>query len=291
MKVMTWNVLHGAKDVANGKEKALKVIRECGVDLVLMQESYHIAGSKQKLGSWLAEQLGWSSYQGGSAHLCVLSRWPIKEKYYHSQWHGVGVHVEIDNEKSFVAYSFWLNSSSYTPYALKKNPGETDKDLLDCETERLRNMNSILTYMANKGHLSANVPVLLGGDGNCPSHLDWTVETARNNKYRRALPLPVSLRVHEMGFSDTFRAIHPDPVAVPGNTWSPLVRIAKDGREEPQDRIDYLHTKNPADGRTLKPLRAWILPEVLEDNDIPLSRREFPSDHCALVVEFAWSES
>jgi hypothetical protein len=54
LRVMVWNVLHGANDVTDGAEKALKIIRDAKPDIVLLQESYDINDERPKLGAWLA---------------------------------------------------------------------------------------------------------------------------------------------------------------------------------------------------------------------------------------------
>ena len=50
MRVMVWNTLHGANDVTQGAEKALKIIRETKPDIVMLQESYDINDERPKLG-------------------------------------------------------------------------------------------------------------------------------------------------------------------------------------------------------------------------------------------------
>lgn len=66
------------------------------------------------------------------------------------------------------------------------------------------------------GHFALDMPLLVGGDWNSPSHLDWTAATGAAFPHRRGLPLPVSTLMHEQGFLDTIRAVHPDLVRMPG---------------------------------------------------------------------------
>jgi hypothetical protein len=61
--VLSWNVQEGANRFDQGPEKVLEVIKASGANLVLMQESYDIAGDRPKLGPWLASQLGWQAHQ------------------------------------------------------------------------------------------------------------------------------------------------------------------------------------------------------------------------------------
>ena len=64
------------------------------------------------------------------------------------------------------------------------------------------------------------IPVFLLGDFNAPSHLDWTAAAVGSRPHLRAVvDWPVSRAIEAAGFRDTWREIHPDPVAEPGLTW------------------------------------------------------------------------
>jgi hypothetical protein len=78
-------------------------------------------------------------------------------------------------------------------------------------------------------------PVFFTGDHNEPSSLDWTDATAAARPdVEEAVAWPVSEAILELGFHDTFRDIHPNPVEVPGIT-----------HEGAGDRIDYLYAAGP----------------------------------------------
>ena len=38
-KVMSWNILHGANDIKNGKENVVRIIKEIDPDVILMIET------------------------------------------------------------------------------------------------------------------------------------------------------------------------------------------------------------------------------------------------------------
>jgi len=297
LRVLVWNVLHGANDVEQGAEKALRILREASPDLVLMQESYDIDGDRPTLGRWLAAELGWHAHQATSPHLCVLTPHDLEATFFHHNWHGVGVRVRDRRDREFVAYSTWIDYRAYLPYELRDQPGISDADLLLAESERssrLPQACALLAHLEQQGHLDRDVPVLVGGDWNTPSHLDWTADTARVYRHRRALDLPVSLAMRDAGFTDVFRAVHPDPVQHPGLTWTPMFRAPDDGTAMAFDRIDRLYLKNPAPGRSqwqLQPAAATVLPRTWEPMSIPPSRRQFPSDHGAVLLDLDWRRS
>jgi endonuclease/exonuclease/phosphatase family metal-dependent hydrolase len=298
LRVMVWNVLHGANDVTNGAEKALKIIRETKPDIVMLQESYEINDERPKLGAWLATELGWNHHQAQSTHLCVLSPLEIETTFFHNPWHGVGARLRDEKGRELLAWSTWIDWRAYITYALRENPSISDEELLLLESvgsNRLQQVNAIIEHLQSTGQLEADIPLLVGGDWNCPSHLDWTVDTTRVYKRRRALPLPVSKAMENAGFSDTFRTLYPNPVQHPGITWSPMFRTKGEGAAQVDqcfDRIDRLYLKNPSKptvGWTLRPTAGHVLPLVWEDEEMAIIDRTFPSDHGAVIIDLQWS--
>ncbi len=90
------------------------------------------------------------------------------------------------------------------------------------------------------------VPVILLGDFNAPSHLDWTeaaVGVLAN--VTQPVPWPTSVAMEAAGLVDAYRSVYPDPVTHPGLTWPaarPFVEgynPAADGQSA--DRIDFMH--------------------------------------------------
>ncbi len=290
LRVLVWNVLHGGNDVDRGAEKALEIIRREKPDVVLMQESYDIEGDRGLLGPWIAEQLGWGFFQGSSTHLCVLTPLTIEKTFEHAVWHGVGAKIRDSKGQSFIAYSIWIDYRSFVGDYLRDHPEATDEELLACETtrsNRLAQAKEIVKHLKAEGHFDAKVPLLVGGDFNCPSHLDWTEDTAIADKYRRAIPLPVSTLMAETGFVDSYRKVHPNPVQRPGITWTPMFRGSV---EDPEtlDRIDRLYLYNPKSDPRLIPSGAKVLPRKWAPLDQPAGQHDFPSDHGAVVIDFQW---
>jgi endonuclease/exonuclease/phosphatase family metal-dependent hydrolase len=297
LRVLVWNVLHGANDVDQGPEKALAIIQRVEPDIVLLQESYDINGDRPRLGEWLAGELGWNQHQAQSTHLCVLTPMELETTFFHDKWHGVGALLRDSQQREVLAWSIWIDYRAFIGYELRDNPDMSNETLLAAEDERsnrLQQATAIIAHIREAGQLKAEVPLLVGGDWNCPSHMDWTKDTSRVYKHRRDLPLPVSMAMHNAGFMDTFRAIYSNPVQHPGITWSPMYRGAdpsEPGTPQSFERIDRLYLKNPADGSsrwTLRPLAGHVLPLTWEDDSIPIKERTFPSDHGALVMDLTW---
>lgn len=290
LRVLIWNVYKGTNEVNQGPEKALKLIQDSKADICLLQESYDIKGDRPQFGPWAAEQLGWTAWQGASPHLCVITHYKVRKRFFYKPWYALGLELEDDKGRTLHAFSIWMDSSKYLPDFLQENPKATDAELLACESARHERAKEFTAYLEKESLTSLQTPLLVGGDWNCPSHLDWTAATSKALPYRRNLPLPVSKVMEEAGFADGYRTMYPDPVKCPGNTWSPLLRNAEEATH-PMDRIDRLYYKSNRKMPWLKSIRTTIFPETTENIDVPERERKFPSDHSALVFEFQWQKA
>jgi exonuclease III len=138
--------------------------------------------------------------------------------------------------------------------------------------------------------------IVLTGDFNEPSHLDWTDRYAKEGRdrwvknptlhaLRFAVPWPGSSQLAEIGMIDSYRAVHPDEVQHRGITWTPFYMENTPGRrsynDQVLDRIDRIYHA----GSTLQPIAAAVVGERSEETDLIYPRR-WPSDHRAVVVTF-----
>lgn len=262
--VMSWNLWHGGTKVDDHRAKQVKAILETGVDVVGLQETGGTAAQE------LAEALGWHHHAAGE-NLGIISRHPITARFGNPDvgfYGAAGARIALGDREVDV----WTAHLDYTPYG----PYEAAFDrlppleLIAHEEVRLAQMRDTLRRIAESGDDS--VPVVLVGDLNSPSHLDWP-----------DVPWPVTKAAEAAGLRDSYREAHPDPTAHPGHTWSPIHPVHQDGsgrRPEPQDRIDYIFHRGltALDSRTVVTgiPRPW--PDVA-DND-------WPSDHAAVMTTF-----
>lgn len=129
-----------------------------------------------------------------------------------------------------------------------------------------------------------SVPVILAGDFNSPSPLDWVQENATSHGGIEKFEWPAIALSTAAGLIDSFRKIHPDPVVEPGITWSSIHKEA-----EPQDRIDYIFHK----GKSLRPTASAVFSTKIQVTiggwgcDIaPVANNTWPSDHHAVVTTY-----
>ena len=149
-------------------------------------------------------------------------------------------------------------------------------DVLASEDEvRTRSIEVLTPSM--QALLEEGYPVILTGDLNQPSSLDYTEETVGMRKgVTEAIPWPVSETLLDIGMRDTFREIHPDPVENPGLTHgNPDFKEGGFG-----DRIDYLYAGGPAVTQTSE-----LVGEVGGPN-VDREYEPWTSDHRAVLSTF-----
>ncbi len=257
LTVMAWNIWHGARHngVDKGIEQAITAIRSSGADLVCMQETY---GSGPKI----SDALGTIFYYR-SSNLSVHSKYPIVDTYdLYQPFRFGGVRVQMGDQLLDV-FSLWIH---YLPSISKMYPTEPVSKILEEENKtRGKEIKEILASLEKISILGNDVPLIIGGDFNSPSHLDWG-EDMKLYHHDYSIEWPVSKSMADSGFTDSFREMAPVPKYSIGNTWSPRFH------ESLQQRIDYLYYKGG-----IQCVNSYV--KGYTDS-------EWPSDHAAIIAEY-----
>ncbi|WP_055535815.1 HAD-IA family hydrolase [Streptomyces graminilatus] len=267
LRVMSWNLWLGGTKVDDHREKQLKVIAETGADVVGLQETNGTSAQE------LAEALGWHHHQAGP-NLGVVSRYPITARLGDPDvgfYGATGVRIRLDGGLEVDVWSAHLDCAPYGPYEIRFD-GRPAAEVIAHEGGRLEQMREILRRITDSV-VDDSAPVVLVGDFNTPSHLDWP-----------DVEWPVTKAAAEAGLRDSYREANPDAVRDPGHTWSPIHAEHEDGsgRAEPQDRIDFVlyggEGLRVLESRTVVSgaVKAW--PEVAGNG--------WPSDHAAVLTRF-----
>ncbi len=208
----------------------IAVINKSGASVVALQEG---CGKVPEI----AAQLGWPFFD---VRTQVVSQLPLLDPPMPAA--GV-VLVEIEQGRVVALINVHPASRGYGPFRLAK--GEPLRRVLRRE-RRLRVAELQPSLDAAKALMQEGVPVILLGDFNAPSHLDWT-EAAVGVLPQVTQPVlwPTSAAMSEAGLVDAYRAVYPDPVTHPGLTW-PAARPFVDGYNpaadgQTPDRIDFMH--------------------------------------------------
>jgi hypothetical protein len=276
IRVMTLNIFYGGDEIdlqtgnfchrsAGCPETLAKVedvIAHSGADIVGIEEGEHNAGA-------IARALGWHA----SERTQVISRYPIVDP---PGANALYVWVEVLPGRFVAIGNVHLPSDPYGPYAVRD--GATLEQVLDLETSvRLPAIQAELGVLP--GLAAAGFPTFLTGDFNSPSHLDWT---AAVSVVRPEVPnpvnWPVSRALANAGLVDSYRAVHPDPVAVPGFTWTP--GGPESDPHEVMDRIDWVLSSGPATA-----LDSKVVGEA-GGPDVGIGFDPWPTDHRGVVSTF-----
>src|SRR4051812_40746739 len=190
-RVMTFNIWLGGDVVDFGN--VIAAIRDARADIVGLQEA---EGNTRRI----AEALGWPYW---SDRLHVVSRYPLIDP---PAARGEYVLAQVAPGRVFALANVHLTSDPYGPY-LVRDGRSVARVLANERATRLPEIRH--TLRALRPALRHAIPAFMTGDFNTPSHLDWA-----------AVPWPVTRAVERAGFRDTYRVVHPDPVATPGITWT-----------------------------------------------------------------------
>lgn len=280
LTVVSFNTWLAASQVNDGWNKQLRFVLKSGADVVGLQESRGVSARN------LAGRLGWFYRETDDAS--IISKYPITGTFGLDDDSGglaAGARIDVGGTQRghVVLWSVHLTAYPYGPYeaCLEHQPVER---ILEVEREsgRVAQITTILDAM--RGQIerarSGGAPAFLVGDFNSPSHLDWTEEAAALH-CGYVVRWPTSVASERAGLVDTYRRVHPDPVASPGNTWSPVYEFndTEGTIPEPQDRIDFVHAAGEV---KVISSRVFVLgdPQTVPNH----TDNEWASDHAAVVT-------
>ena len=296
------------------QERIAQIIIEVNPDVVLMQEAH----SAQPIHDMLREHdPEWRMQGGGDRGQMILARHELQYRSPNS--------AKVSTPLGPVV----VHNVHWEPYPY--GPYEIQKRLIDGAPFTVEGILEVSdkgevyakTYLDVHPALSEGVPVVVGGDFNEPSHLDWSREYLDDGPDRwvgnpigtplkaiipwkgsRLLTDPAAFS-SELGqdeaasypaLVDTYRAIRPDVLRHPGNTWTPGYApetvdrrpyrsspAVDRGEVEPAavlDRIDIIYASSD-----LVPVRVEVLGDsVSPSTDRPLD--PWPSDHRAVLAVY-----
>lgn len=273
---MAWNILHGGNDLKNGQQRVIDIIKEIDPDVIMMVETY---GS----GKSIAETLDYNFHliapadtplDDKSVNLSIYSKYPFGKRIdTRFPFYLGGREVLVDGKKIHV-FSNWFH---YLPWNNEpEKMGKSVEGLLAWEAEgkRTEMIKKVLPYLEKYAVAADSTPMVLGGDMNTPSHLDWDNDT-KSKHNDLIVPWYATKVLEDIGFIDSYREIHPNPNWHPGITWD-----SKDTVDS--HRIDYIFYK----GR-LKPIASQTFMAFFGE-PICINGKEitYPSDHGFVVTKF-----
>ena len=321
---LSFNVWQEGTSVPNGLEKIRNVIKETNPDIVCFVEvrNYEDQDWTTKIVEAL-DTAGLTYYRGYvGGDVSFISKYPLSNGQ---------IGFENVDKGSLVSFKVNLDSDTivvfgahldYTYYASNLprgyNGGDPDWEMIegtDGKPVPYTNVDSIQAYGLTSTRDEAiaafisvtkdeSRPVILMGDFNEPSWLDWTNETKDLFEHSGAvIPWPGTLALYENSFTDAYRTFYPDVLTYPGITWPSYVHEVKSTSWTPladdRDRIDYIFYKgdnvNLLDVSIVGPRASYIGNELDQSNytneNFLAENLPWPSDHKAVMARLSFTFS
>lgn len=279
LTVLSWNVWHAGHSKAyleKGCEGTIGILKKSQADVILMVETYGAA-------PMIADSLGYD-YHLISSNLCIYSRYPIIKKYTFPDqidtFNFGGVEIDVDGTPVRI-FDTWIH---YLPDMRLTPTDKPEAEILawDDAGTRDEEIRKILTVLQPMLAETDSIPIIMGGDFNSHSHLDWTEATKdRYNHGGAVVNWTVSKEMEAAKFKDSFREINPDPVKNIGVTW--LTDADSLETVNRQDRIDYIYYQ----GQTIQAIASQCYDNILGET-FSFKGEDFfyASDHGFVLTTF-----
>lgn len=314
IKVLQFNIWQEGTVIENGFENVVKEIISSDADFVALSEVRNYRGTRfcDRIVEALKEK-GVQYYSFYSYDSGLLSKTPIDDSttIYPLQNDQGTIYRLTSKAKGaeFAIYTAHLDYRNCTYYDVRGYDGSTwseraplaDLDSVLVLNKRSKRDDAIEAFLvqAEKDHSEGRI-VILGGDFNEPSHLDWTIATKDIRDHMGlVVPWDVSVMLEEAGFKDAYRVVYPDPVTHPGFTYPAdakdidINKLTWAPKADERERIDYIMYRPERlkllDVSIVGPIGSILRNQrdatVFEDNIIvPLG--SWPSDHKAVLAVF-----
>lgn len=259
--VLQWNVWQEGTVVPGGYEAIVDEIVRLKPDFVTFSEVRNYNGTRfcDRIVESLMEKgetyHSFYSYDSG-----LLSRHPITDSmtvFPENGDHGsIYRMVSSVHGRKVAVYTAHLDYRNCAYYNVRGYDGSTWKEIpLPVSVAEVLAVNDssqrddairIFLEQARKD-IADGAFVILGGDLNEPSHLDWVHQTKDMYDHNgMVVPWTVTSLMENAGFADAYRVLYPDPVTHPGFTHpadNPLVgveNLAWAPEKDERERIDYV---------------------------------------------------
>ena len=204
LTVLSWNIWHAGHTETYGQKACdgcIGILKQSGADVVLMVETY---GASDKV----ADSLGYY-HRLLSSNLSVYSRYPIVKTFTFpdsiATFNFGGVEIDV-NGKRVRVFDTWIH---YLPDMRLTPTDKSEAEILawDDAGTRDEEMRTILNLLEPFMAEADRIPIIMGGDFNSHSHLDWTEATKDMYNHGGAVVnWTVSRMIADAGFKDSFRS-------------------------------------------------------------------------------------
>uniref|UniRef100_A0A914Y4G6 Endonuclease/exonuclease/phosphatase domain-containing protein n=1 Tax=Panagrolaimus superbus TaxID=310955 RepID=A0A914Y4G6_9BILA len=297
LRILTFNTWYFGKKVENGLDKIVKHIKLLKPDIVALQEIQTALLFKEFLDKLGAE---WSGVITPNIYpdIGIITTHTIDDKTLSITPcnKSMGLNIHLKNSTEII--SFWgmhLDHHSYGPYAANNKLVTKMEQIFSGESTKNKTgrQDNIYELLETKSFMEAleksdKIPVIVAGDFNTPSHLDWIKENEEIHGGWTIKWPATTLLQSKTGLIDSFREIYPSPVETPGCTWTTVNRYGPEwdfSIPDTLDRIDFILYKS----QRLKPFKSFVYSGSESFQQVPNhEKNDYPSDHFAVVTDFSW---
>ncbi|CCZ37782.1 putative uncharacterized protein [Bacteroides fragilis CAG:558] len=312
--VLQWNVWQEGTMVPGGYDAIVNEIVRLQPDFVTFSEvrNYHNTRFNDRIVASLKEK-GLDYYSFYTYDTGLLSKHPITDSltvFPENGDHGSIYRLtsSVDGHKVAV-YTSHLDYLDCAYYNVRGYDGSSWKEIpIPTTVEEVLKVNvtsqrddAIKMFIAQaKKDIANGYNVIIGGDFNEPSHLDW-IEENKNLYDHNGLVIPwtVTTLLEKDGFIDTYRHIYPNPLTHPGFTYpadNPLKEPGKltwAPKADERDRIDFIFYQ----GKDIEAKKAVIFGpkgSIVRNQRVQETSKDkfllpldvWPTDHKGLLVTF-----
>ena len=266
LKVLQWNIWNGGVHLADsGRNRVTELVKATTADVVLMQEAY---GIQQELAQALQYHLKTKSK---GDNLALYSRFPLEETVpWREPFKSNPAVITMTGGQKVMLIDLWLRYAyrpEYTCYYQEKN-GNPAQWIREDSLYAYTDIKNIVEKDINP-YREKDMPVIMGGDFNSCSHLDWTRKASALHYGYGPVAFPASRYLQDAGYTDTFRHLHPDETQRPEGTWAVIYGHSS------TSRIDFIYSKGNA-----RPVQSKLVRTTPEIDSV------WPSDHAGVITVF-----
>ncbi len=312
-KILQLNVWMGGTKIENGIDATANVILQTDADFVTLNE----VNSEFMVSLTNNLQSKQHTYYCIPSEDCgILSKFPIEDQSYvyspstgHNGILKASINVNDIKLKLYAAHLDWLHYGAFLPrgyngqsWKKMESPKTEVGEILAFNLESYRDEQINTLIKDTNSELKKGSIIVVAGDFNEPSHLDWGEATKDLFSHNgTVITWYCTSALEKNGFIDAYREKFPNPQTHPGFTWpadNPLVSIdelswAPDADE--RDRIDFIffHKENSIviDSSIIVGPNCSIIRGIraVENTEDPFFNYEgnWPSDHKGILSQFS----
>ncbi|MDC9613003.1 endonuclease/exonuclease/phosphatase family protein [Xenorhabdus khoisanae] len=311
LKVFTLNTWQEGVTVKGGYGGIINAIVSTNADLIALSEvrNYNNIDFTKRLVKTLNDKgIKYYSYKSKN-DASILSRYPI---IAHSSFDRFTKALIKINNTYIDFYSGHLDYKNAAYYLPKGYDGNTWKELANGpdtnindilkENNQSRRPNSIKLLINDaQNEINNNHLIILAGDFNEPSWMDWSEETKNLFDHNgTVVPWTSSKLLADSGYLDTYRIKYPDPVAYPGFTWPAnnlyvdIKKLIWAAKADERERIDFIFFHNNPrlavqDAVIIGPSSSIVKSKRVQETSQDKFKQPkgvWPTDHKGVLVTF-----